>query len=49
MALVDKYGPSLLRVAMMYVSSRAVAEEVVADTWLGGLQRASSASRAAPP
>ena len=42
MALVDKYGPSLLRVAMMYVSSRAVAEEVVADTWLAvytGLER----------
>ena len=42
MALVDKYGPSLLRVAMMYVPSRAVAEEVVADTWLAvvtGLER----------
>ena len=42
MALVDKYGPSLLRVAMLYVSSRAVAEEVVADTWLAvvtGLER----------
>ena len=42
MTLVDKYGPSLLRVAMMYVSSRAVAEEVVADTWLAvvtGLER----------
>jgi len=42
MALVDKYGPSLLRVAMMYVSTRAVAEEVVADTWLAvytGLER----------
>jgi RNA polymerase sigma-70 factor, ECF subfamily len=42
MTLVDKYGPSLLRVAMMYVSSSAVAEEVVADTWLAvvtGLER----------
>jgi RNA polymerase sigma-70 factor (ECF subfamily) len=42
MTLVDKYGPSLLRVAMMYVSSRAVAEEVVGDTWLAvvtGLER----------
>jgi RNA polymerase sigma-70 factor, ECF subfamily len=41
-ALVDKYGPSLLRVARMYVSSQAVAEEVVADTWLAvvtGLER----------
>lgn len=42
MALVDKYGPSLLRVAMLYVSSRAVAEEVVQETWLAvfsGLER----------
>ena len=33
-ALVDKYGASLLRVATLYVPSRAVAEDVVADTWL---------------
>jgi RNA polymerase sigma-70 factor (ECF subfamily) len=42
MALVDKYGASLLRVALLYVSSRSVAEEVVADTWLAvvtGLER----------
>src|SRR5688572_19343164 len=42
MALVDTYGPSLLRVAQMYVSSRAVAEEVVQETWLAvvtGLER----------
>jgi RNA polymerase sigma-70 factor (ECF subfamily) len=41
-ALVDKYGASLLRVAQLYVSTRAVAEEVVADTWLAvytGLER----------
>jgi RNA polymerase sigma-70 factor (ECF subfamily) len=41
-ALVDKYGPSLLRLALLYVSSRAVAEEVVAETWLAvftGLER----------
>ena len=41
-ALVEKYGPSLLRVAQLFVSSRAVAEEVVADTWLAvvtGLER----------
>jgi len=41
-ALVEKYGPSLLRVAMFYVPSRSVAEEVVADTWLAvltGLER----------
>ena len=42
MVLVDKYGPSLLRVAMLYVPSRAVAEDVVQDTWLAvftGLER----------
>jgi RNA polymerase sigma-70 factor (ECF subfamily) len=37
MALVDKYGPSLLRVAMLYVPTRAVAEEVVQETWLAVL------------
>jgi RNA polymerase sigma-70 factor (ECF subfamily) len=36
-ALVDKHGPSLLRLASMYVPSRAIAEEVVADTWLAVL------------
>jgi RNA polymerase sigma-70 factor, ECF subfamily len=35
--LVDKYGPSLLRVAMLFVPSRAVAEEVVQETWLAVL------------
>lgn len=34
-ALVDEYGPAMLRVARMYVSSRAVAEEVVQESWLG--------------
>ena len=37
-----KYGPPLLRVAMLYVSTRAVAEEVVQETWLAvltGLER----------
>ena len=34
-ALVDDYGPGMLRVAQMYVSSRAVAEEVVQEAWLG--------------
>ena len=41
-ALLDKYGPSLLRLAQLYVSSRAVAEEVVQETWLAvftGLER----------
>jgi len=37
MALVEKYGPSLLRVAQLYVSTRAVAEEVVQETWLAVL------------
>jgi RNA polymerase sigma-70 factor, ECF subfamily len=41
-ALVDKYGPSLLRLASLYVPSRAIAEEVVQETWLAvftGLER----------
>ncbi len=33
--LVTKYSPSMLRVARTYVSSRAVAEEVVQEAWLG--------------
>jgi RNA polymerase sigma-70 factor (ECF subfamily) len=40
--LLQKYGPSMLRIAMLYVSSRAVAEEVVQETWLAvltGLER----------
>lgn len=36
-ALVETYGPALLRVARMYVSTRAVAEEVVQEAWLGVL------------
>ncbi len=36
--LVEQHTPSLLRLAMLYVSSRAVAEEVVQETWLGVLQ-----------
>ena len=38
MSLVEMYSGALLRVAMMYVSSRAVAEEVVQDTWVGVLR-----------
>ena len=34
-ALVDELTPALMRMALMYVPSRAIAEEVVADTWLG--------------
>ncbi|MDP9243335.1 MAG: sigma-70 family RNA polymerase sigma factor [Actinomycetota bacterium] len=35
--LVERYSPSLLRIAMMYTPSRAVAEDVVQETWLGVL------------
>lgn len=34
-ALIEEHGPAMLRVARMYVSSRAVAEEVVQEAWLG--------------
>jgi RNA polymerase sigma-70 factor, ECF subfamily len=37
MWLVDMYGPALLRVARMYVPTRAVAEDVVQETWIGVL------------
>jgi RNA polymerase sigma-70 factor (ECF subfamily) len=36
-ALTKEYHASLLRVAQIYVPSRAVAEEVVQETWLGVL------------
>src|SRR5437763_15755101 len=36
--LVDAYSPSLLRVARMYVRDRAVAEEVVQETWIAVLR-----------
>ncbi|MGZ8695666.1 MAG: sigma-70 family RNA polymerase sigma factor, partial [Gaiellaceae bacterium] len=35
--LVERYGASLLRVALLFVATRAVAEEVVQETWLGVL------------
>jgi RNA polymerase sigma-70 factor (ECF subfamily) len=38
MALVELLQPSMLRVAAMYISTRAVAEEVVQDTWIGVLR-----------
>jgi RNA polymerase sigma-70 factor (ECF subfamily) len=38
MALVELYQTALVRVALMYVSSRAAAEDVVQETWLGVLQ-----------
>ena len=36
--LVQMYSPALLRLARMYVSTGAVAEEVVQETWLGVLK-----------
>jgi len=33
--LLDRYDSSLRRTALMYVPSRAVADEVVQETWLG--------------
>jgi len=36
--LVDDLGSSMLRMARLYVSTRAVAEEVVQETWLGVLR-----------
>src|SRR5438876_1107351 len=37
-SLVDRYQGPLLRLAMAYVPSHAVAEEVVQETWLGVLE-----------
>jgi RNA polymerase sigma-70 factor (ECF subfamily) len=37
-ALIRTHGAGMLRVAHMYVSSRAVAEEVVQEAWLGVLK-----------
>lgn len=36
--LIRHHQPQMLRVARMYVSSQAVAEEVVQEAWLGILQ-----------
>src|SRR3954453_10512255 len=36
--LVDEYSPGLLRMARMFVRDRAVAEDVVQDTWIGVLR-----------
>jgi len=35
--LVDEHGPFLMRLALMHVPSRAIAEDVVQDTWLAVL------------
>jgi RNA polymerase sigma-70 factor (ECF subfamily) len=37
-AMVDAYSPGLLRMAQMFVKDRAVAEEVVQETWLAVLR-----------
>jgi RNA polymerase sigma-70 factor, ECF subfamily len=37
MDLVERWSPSMMRVARMYVPSAAVAEEVVQETWLAVL------------
>jgi RNA polymerase sigma-70 factor (ECF subfamily) len=37
MMLVERYQPSMVRIARMYVSSLAVAEEVAQEAWLGVL------------
>ncbi len=33
-ALIRRHGPSMIRVAMAYVRDRAIAEEVVQETWI---------------
>ena len=38
MAVVERHHASLLRVAQIFVSSRAVAEEVVQETWIAVLK-----------
>jgi RNA polymerase sigma-70 factor (ECF subfamily) len=37
-ALLDQYHAALVRLALIYVSDRAVAEEIVQETWLAVLQ-----------
>jgi len=37
-AFVEEHGPTMLRVARLYVRERAVAEEVVQEAWLGVLR-----------
>jgi RNA polymerase sigma-70 factor (ECF subfamily) len=47
MTLVERYGPLMLRIALTHVRTRAVAEEVVQEAWLGvvsGIDRFQSRS-----
>ncbi len=37
-SLIDRYHTAMLRLAMVYVTAPAVAEEVVQETWMGVLQ-----------
>src|SRR6266496_4796912 len=37
-ALIDRYATAMLRLAMVYVTAWAVAEEVVQETWLAVLE-----------
>lgn len=37
-SLVDRYAPTMLRLAMIYVRAWAVAEEVVQETWMAVLE-----------
>src|SRR6266487_1890207 len=37
-SLIDRYHASMLRLAMIFVPSQAVAEEVVQEAWMGVLQ-----------
>ncbi|TMF46131.1 MAG: hypothetical protein E6I32_12000, partial [Chloroflexi bacterium] len=37
-SLVEQYHRALLRMALVFVPSKAVAEEVVQETWMGVLQ-----------
>src|SRR5947208_16282173 len=37
-ALIDRYANAMLRLAMVYVTAWAVAEEVVQETWLAVLE-----------
>lgn len=37
-ALIERYHPALVRLALLYVPSRAVAEDVAQETWLGVLK-----------
>src|SRR5262245_54867397 len=38
MMIVDELGPSMRRVARMYVSTDAIADEIVQEAWLGVLK-----------